>query len=181
MGAPGTEVNDVSKKNHHCAGGTAAKGDWGYQGCRVGLVLLAVTGLSGCLFGGSPPPTASLVTPAAESAPAETVGVPPTPTRADLAATPAAGTSGEVRSMAQCDKALASLRAINPASYQKKKAYFDSLVSSVSRYGDIRNAVSDSTRETVDALYKFKAGKVCADIENEVMNGLVSKAERGAP
>ncbi|MDL4455009.1 hypothetical protein QRZ34_28915 [Klebsiella michiganensis] len=137
--------------------------------------MLALPGLSGCLFGGTPP-TTSLVTPpvvAGQEVSGEMEGG--VPSAADMRATAPAASTGEARGMAQCEKALASLRAINPASYQKKKAYFDALVGSVSRYGDIRGAVSDSTRETVDALYKFKAGKVCADIENEVMNGLVSK------
>ncbi|MBB1585003.1 hypothetical protein [Serratia sp. OS31] len=83
-------------------------------------------------------------------------------------------------SIDQCRKALDSLRVISPATYRQKKAYFDSLVTSVSQYSSVRGEVGVGTRDTVDALYKFKTGQVCAEIEHQVMNALVRRIDKGS-
>ncbi|MBD8453639.1 hypothetical protein [Serratia rubidaea] len=121
--------------------------------------------LSGCLSA-----------PEETTAPTPTVQAAPAPAEATVAPPPKS-----VNSIEQCRKALDSLQKINPQSYRQKKAYFDSLLGSVAQYSAVRGEVSGGTKDTIDALYKFKTNKVCADIENEVMNGLVRRAERMTP
>lgn len=129
-------------------------------GCAAFALLL-----SGCLSA-----------PEETTTPAVTVQAAPAPAEATVAPPPKPANSIE-----QCRKALDSLQKINPQSYRQKKAYFDSLLSSVAQYSAVRGEVSGGTKDTIDALYKFKTNKVCADIENEVMNGLVRRAERMTP
>lgn len=133
-----------------------------------GGVLFPALLLTGCLSATETENAApeSVVTPVAAATAPQPAKTPP-PAR--------------VNSVEQCRNALDSLKKINPKSYQQKKAYFDALIGSVAQYSAVRGEVSGGTKDTIDALYKFKTNKICADIENEVMNGLVRRAERMTP
>jgi hypothetical protein len=79
--------------------------------------------------------------------------------------------------IALCQQRVNSLKNINPQSYQKRIAYFNGLLSNASGYAGIRSNVDESTRKAIDALYKYKTEKFCADVEHELMSNLSSRVE----
>lgn len=79
--------------------------------------------------------------------------------------------------VALCQSELASLKKVSPNAYLERKAYFDSLLSSVSVYASVRGDVNAKTKDTLDALYKYKTNQVCAEIERDVLQGLIGRGE----
>ncbi|CAI1998801.1 hypothetical protein [Serratia proteamaculans] len=79
--------------------------------------------------------------------------------------------------IALCQQRVNSLKNINPSSYQKRMAYFNGLLTNASGYAGIRSNVDESTRKAIDALYKYKTEKFCADVEHELMSDLSSRVE----
>ena len=84
----------------------------------------------------------------------------------------------KVNSIEQCRNALNSLQTVNPQQWQMHQSAFNSLVKSASQYGSVRNGVSNGTKETVDAMYQFRTNKICADIEKDLMDGLIERGEK---
>lgn len=76
-----------------------------------------------------------------------------------------------------CRRALDSLKQVNPKQAQKYNTSFNSLVSAASQYNSVRDQVAVSTRQAVDSMYQFKAAKLCADIDKELMDSLVTRGE----
>lgn len=79
--------------------------------------------------------------------------------------------------IALCQNELASLKQINPKAYAIKQADFDHLVNNASVYSSIRGDINTSTKDTLDALYKYKTNRLCAAIEREVLQGLIQRGE----
>lgn len=79
--------------------------------------------------------------------------------------------------MERCRRELDALRKIDNTVYTKRKIEFDKLMSGASLYTGVRNEVGDYTQSAVDALYRFKADKLCADISNDVLNGLAKTTD----
>lgn len=90
------------------------------------------------------------------------------------APTPTAAERGPI---ALCQSELASLQKINPAVYAAKKASFDNLVRNASVYTSVRGDINIQTKDTLDALYKYKTNQMCGDIERAVMDGLIRRGE----
>ena len=76
-----------------------------------------------------------------------------------------------------CQSQLVSLKQINPKSYQMKQVTFNRLVNNVSVYSTVRGDVNSTTKETLDALYKYKTNQLCAEIERDVLQGLIQRGE----
>lgn len=76
-----------------------------------------------------------------------------------------------------CQSELASLKTINPQAYAVRKDYFNRLVNSVSVYSSVRGEVNTQTKNTLDALYKYKTNYICSDIERDVLEGLIHRGE----
>lgn len=129
------------------------------QRLLASLIVSSGLLLAGCA---SESPVTSLVTPLVEPDPVvvETPPPPPEPTR-----------------ISRCQSELASLQTISPRAYAARKANFDSLVQNASVYSAVRGEVNSNTKDTLDALYKFKTNQVCADISQDVLNGLIRKVE----
>lgn len=78
----------------------------------------------------------------------------------------------DMEKMERCRRELDVLKKIDNMIYAKRKIEFDKLISGASLYTGVRNEVGGYTQSAVDALYRFKADKLCADISNDVLNGL---------
>ncbi|MGC0623106.1 hypothetical protein [Escherichia coli] len=78
----------------------------------------------------------------------------------------------DVEKMERCRRELEALKRIDSAVYNKRKAEFDKLVSGASLYNGVRSDVGNYTQSAVDALYRFRSDKLCADIANDVLLGL---------
>lgn len=81
----------------------------------------------------------------------------------------------DIEKMEQCRRELDALKKIDGVKYNKRKQEFDSLVSGASLYSGIRADIGNYTQSAVDALYRFRSDKLCADISNDVLNGLVKE------
>ncbi len=140
------------------------------SGCGRRLMAGIIVG-SGLLLVGceSKNTAASLVSSPAVSAPAA-VEAPPQPVTEQ---------PPEVKEnrMGLCQSELASLKTVSPKTYAVRKAYFDNLVRTASVYTSVRGDVNALTKDTLDALYKYKTNQLCAEIERDVLNGLIRKGE----
>lgn len=76
-----------------------------------------------------------------------------------------------------CQSELASLKQVNPKAYAVKQAYFNRLVNNAAVYSAVRGDVNATTKDTLDALYKFKTNQLCAEIERDVLQGLIQRGE----
>ncbi|HBE9081893.1 MULTISPECIES: hypothetical protein [Serratia] len=121
----------------------------------IGNVLL----MAGCA---NERPVTSFVTPTAEPTPVvvETPPSPPEPTP-----------------ISRCQSDLAALQTVSPRTYAVRKANFDSLLANASFYSGVRGDVNALTKNTVDALYKYKTNQLCAQIGQDLLNGLIRKME----
>ncbi len=97
----------------------------------------------------------------------ETVGIKPASSSGDRL--------DDVEKMERCRRELEALKRINSAVYNKRKAEFDKLISGASLYNGVRSDVGNYTQSAVDALYRFRSDKLCADIASDVLNNLVGK------
>ncbi|MGC0623117.1 hypothetical protein [Escherichia coli] len=79
----------------------------------------------------------------------------------------------DVEKMERCRRELEALKRIDSAVYNKRKAEFDKLLSGASLYNGVRSDVGNYTQSAVDALYRFRSDKLCADIASDVLEGLV--------
>lgn len=132
----------------------------GYRQPLLACLIISNTLLmAGCA---SERPATSLVTPAAEPTPVviETPPPPPEPTP-----------------ISRCQSELASLQTVNPRAYAVRKAKFDSLLTNASLYSGVRGDVNALTKNTLDALYKYKTNQLCAEIGQDLLNGLIRKVE----
>lgn len=74
--------------------------------------------------------------------------------------------------MERCRRELEALKKIDLSVYNKRKLEFDKLISGAALYSGVRKDVGDYTQSAVDALYRFRADKLCSDISNDVLNQL---------
>ena len=56
--------------------------------------------------------------------------------------------------------------------YNRRKQEFDKLLSGAVIYNGVRGDVGNYTQRAVDALYRFRSDKLCADIASDVLKGL---------
>ena len=76
-----------------------------------------------------------------------------------------------------CQQELLALSKVNQTAYAQRKASSDNLLASASVYTNIRGDISEDTRTTMDALYKYKTQKLCSDIEQSVRQSLINRGE----
>ncbi|QPT13772.1 hypothetical protein I6G37_01700 [Serratia rubidaea] len=132
----------------------------GHARLLIGVMMAGSLLLTGCQ---SKKPR-SLVSPPVTVAPVPVPVVPPPPEKKESR-------------ISLCQSELASLKKVNPKAYALRKAYFDSLVNSVSVYGAVRGNVNTQTKDTLDALYKYKTNQACSMIERDVLDALIRKGE----
>ncbi|MDU6925262.1 hypothetical protein [Franconibacter helveticus] len=138
--------------------------------------LLAVTGallISGCQNNKSLPPEQA----AQETeTPAQTAQSAPLPTP-QMTSAQAEESQASEGSATICQRELAALSKINPSVYAVKKQAFETLLQTATSYSAVRSDINEQTRDTLDALYKYKTQKICNDIEQAIQQGLISRGE----
>lgn len=77
----------------------------------------------------------------------------------------------------QCQRELSALGKINVDMYEKRRVAFSGLLKNASVYSSLRQDINSQTKETVDALYKYKTQKLCHDIEQDLQQALISHGE----
>lgn len=78
----------------------------------------------------------------------------------------------DVEKIERCRRELEAQKKIDSAVYNKRKAEFDKLVSGASLYNEVKSEVGNYTQSAVDALYRFRSDKLCADIASDVLKEL---------
>ncbi|EFE96861.1 hypothetical protein [Serratia odorifera] len=84
----------------------------------------------------------------------------------------------EAERLQLCQQELGALRAINQQQHQQLKQGFDHLMSGASLYAGVRTKVNGDTQEMVDALYRYKVNRLCAEVDQAVLAGLADRAEQ---
>lgn len=84
----------------------------------------------------------------------------------------------ETERMAQCQKELEALKDINLERHTALRQEFDRLMNAAASYANVRTRVNSETKDTVDALYRYKINRLCADITQATLNGLADRGER---
>jgi outer membrane murein-binding lipoprotein Lpp len=102
-------------------------------------------------------------------APPQQISVSPPP--------PPAAAETKTNKIGLCQSELASLKQVNPKAYAVKQANFNRLVNNASVYSAVRGDVNSTTKDTLDALYKYKTNQLCAEIERDVLQGLIQRGE----
>lgn len=80
-------------------------------------------------------------------------------------------------SVAECQRDLQALSKVNPQLYSQNKSRFDELLNQASVYTSVRERVDMQTKDTVDAMYKYKTRIVCSDIKQMVYQSLINSGE----
>jgi hypothetical protein len=83
----------------------------------------------------------------------------------------------EAARLTQCQKELEALQNLNPAQHKTLRQAFDRLMSGAAQYGGLRIKINAQTQETVDALYRYKVNRLCADITQALLTGLADRGE----
>lgn len=99
------------------------------------------------------------------------------PQQISVASPPPPAPEPKTNKIGLCQSELASLKQVNPRAYAVKQAQFNRLVNNASVYSAVRGDVNATTKDTLDALYKYKTNQLCADIEREVLQGLIQRGE----
>ncbi|WP_273855334.1 hypothetical protein [Serratia liquefaciens] len=83
----------------------------------------------------------------------------------------------ETERLVQCQKEVDALKDLHPEQHAAYKKAFDSYMSGAAQYAGLRTQVNSETRETVDALYRYKVNRLCADIGVATLNALAERGE----
>lgn len=83
----------------------------------------------------------------------------------------------EVELLQRCQDLLVVMHNINAKQFQQYKQAFDSLMSGASQYAGMRTKVNDETKETMDALYRYKVNFLCAGVNQAVLTNLAERGE----
>ncbi|ECD4500809.1 hypothetical protein ABPE25_004389 [Salmonella enterica subsp. enterica serovar Newport] len=81
--------------------------------------------------------------------------------------------------MENCSRELNALKRLDSRQYSRRKTQFDRLMAGASVYTGVRGDVAGGTREAVDAMYRFRTGKLCAEISQDVLEALSRQGEGG--
>lgn len=76
-----------------------------------------------------------------------------------------------------CDRELKALRKLDARRYALRQAQFTRLMSGASVYAGIRTDVVAGTRESMDAMYRFRTGKLCSEISRDVLDALTRQGD----
>lgn len=83
----------------------------------------------------------------------------------------------EAARLQQCQKELEALRTVQPKQFTGYKQEFDRLMNGAAQYSGLRTRVNAETQDTVDALYRYRVNKLCAQINQAVLLGLAERGE----
>lgn len=144
---------------------------------RILAALVLAPWLAGCSQTNMDTPV-SLVTPVM-TAPDRTDGDVPSPQAMAVASRDEPAGDADAARMQRCHGELKALQKVDEKRYAARKVEFDRLMSGAAIYAGVRGAVQTQTQDAVDALYRYRADKLCADIGQDVLNGLTHTGSAG--
>ena len=81
----------------------------------------------------------------------------------------------DIEKMERCRRELEALKRTDIGMYNKRKAEFDKVMQGADIYSGVRSDVRTSTQDAVDAYYRYRVDKMCADISKDVLDSLSDK------
>ncbi|MBH3008170.1 hypothetical protein I6I46_19575 [Serratia ureilytica] len=84
----------------------------------------------------------------------------------------------EAEELALCQKELEALKPVDARQYQIYQQEFSRLMSGAAQYANVRTQANSGTREAVDALYRYRGKRLCANIGQALLTGLADMGER---
>ncbi|HAR9270368.1 TPA: hypothetical protein R0361_004448 [Salmonella enterica subsp. enterica serovar Havana] len=84
----------------------------------------------------------------------------------------------DIEKMERCQRELEALKRIDIRVYNQRKTEFDTVMQGADIYSGVRSDVSESTQSAVDAYYRYRVDKMCADISNDVLQKLSSDSKK---
>lgn len=82
----------------------------------------------------------------------------------------------DIERMERCQRELEALKKIDINVYNQRKAEFDRVMQGADIYSGVRSDVRESTQNAVDAYYRYRVDKMCADISKNVLDSLSDKS-----
>lgn len=87
-------------------------------------------------------------------------------------------TNWEAERLKNCQKELNILKGVSSEKYTVYKRTFDGLMGGAAQYAGLRKAVNPHIQETVDALYRYKVNRLCAEVSQVALEALVERGEQ---
>ncbi|HED6270794.1 TPA: hypothetical protein U2Q93_001574 [Enterobacter sichuanensis] len=87
-------------------------------------------------------------------------------------------THGETERLNNCQKELNILKGVSAEKYTIYKRTFDGLMGGAAQYAGLRKEVNANIQETVDALYRYKVNRLCAEVSQVALEALVERGEQ---
>lgn len=81
----------------------------------------------------------------------------------------------DIERMERCQRELEALKKIDITVYNQRKVEFDRVMQGADIYSGVRSDVRESTQNAVDAYYRYRVDKMCADISKNVLDSLSDK------
>ena len=81
----------------------------------------------------------------------------------------------DIEKMERCRRELEALKRIDIGVYNQRKAEFDRIMQGANIYSGVRSDILKSTQNAVDAYYRYRVDKMCADISKNVLDSLSDK------
>ncbi|EIL1430067.1 TPA: hypothetical protein OMI58_004694 [Escherichia coli] len=78
----------------------------------------------------------------------------------------------DIEKMEQCRRELEALKRIDIRIYNQRKGEFDRVMQGADIYSGVRSNIRESTQDAVDAYYRYRVDKMCADISKNVLDSL---------
>ncbi|MBN6377869.1 hypothetical protein JZM21_25530 [Escherichia coli] len=82
----------------------------------------------------------------------------------------------DIEKMERCRRELEALKRTDIRMYNKRKAEFDKVMQGANIYSGVRSDVRASTQDAVDAYYRYRVDKMCADISKDVLDSLSDRS-----
>lgn len=92
------------------------------------------------------------------------------------AATVASDRLNDIEKMERCQRELEALKKIDIKIYNQRKVEFDRVMQGADIYSGVRYDVRASTQDAVDAYYRYRVDKMCADISKNVLDSLLNRS-----
>ncbi|HBA3590911.1 TPA: hypothetical protein J5G22_001977 [Escherichia coli] len=78
----------------------------------------------------------------------------------------------DIEKMERCRRELEALKRIDIRIYNQRKGEFDRVMQGADIYSGVRSDIRESTQDAVDAYYRYRVDKLCADISKNVLDSL---------
>ncbi|EFM0752309.1 hypothetical protein HIX98_004499 [Salmonella enterica subsp. enterica serovar Bredeney] len=146
---------------------------------KYSALMIAVVLITGCSTAGQPekkqktPATQKAVSPTGQTTAVQPAVV--VPVSAPVSPVP----QRQASLMDNCSRELKALKRLDNRQYTRRRAQFDRLMRGASVYAGVRGDVAEETREAVDAMYRYRTGKLCAEISQDVLEALSRQGENG--